>query len=99
MHELVLRVPQDLVEAVSDQLMDELDALSVSVEDADAGTMAERALFSEGAARRHWWTRKARTRGRLASEQCARTRSDLGPTASIASNAGTQDRPQIVALS
>ena len=47
MHELVLRVPQDLVEAVSDQLMDELDALSVSVEDADAGTMAERALFGE----------------------------------------------------
>ncbi len=47
MHELVLRVPQDLVEAVSDQLMDVLDALSVSVEDADAGTMAERALFGE----------------------------------------------------
>jgi ribosomal protein L11 methyltransferase len=47
MHELTLRVPQLLVETVSDVLMDELDALSVSVEDADAGTSAERALFGE----------------------------------------------------
>jgi ribosomal protein L11 methyltransferase len=47
MFELVLRAPQALVEAVSDQLMDELDALSVSVEDADAGTEGERALFGE----------------------------------------------------
>jgi ribosomal protein L11 methyltransferase len=35
------------VEPVSDALMDELDALSVSVEDADAGTAAEQALFGE----------------------------------------------------
>jgi ribosomal protein L11 methyltransferase len=47
MFELVLRAPQALVEAVSDALMDELDALSVSVEDADAGTDAEQALFGE----------------------------------------------------
>jgi ribosomal protein L11 methyltransferase len=47
MFELVLRAPQDLVEPVSDCLMDELDALSVSVEDADAGTDEERALFGE----------------------------------------------------
>lgn len=47
MHELVLRVAQELVEPVSDALMDELAALSVSVEDADAGTSAERALFGE----------------------------------------------------
>ncbi len=47
MFELVLRSPQDLVDAVSDALMDELDALSVSVEDADAGTAVERALFGE----------------------------------------------------
>ena len=40
MHELVLRLPQALVEDISDQLMDTLDALSVSVEDADAGTPA-----------------------------------------------------------
>ncbi|HLL12723.1 MAG TPA: 50S ribosomal protein L11 methyltransferase [Rubrivivax sp.] len=47
MFELVLRAPQALVEPVSDVLMDELDALSVSVEDADAGSDAEQALFGE----------------------------------------------------
>ena len=47
MHELTLRAPEALVEAVSDALMDELDALSVSVEDAEAGTESERALFGE----------------------------------------------------
>ena len=47
MHELVLRVGQELVEPVSDNLMDELGALSVSVEDADAGTASERAQFGE----------------------------------------------------
>ncbi len=47
MHELVLTAPQALVEPVSDALMDELGALSVSVEDADADTAAERALFGE----------------------------------------------------
>jgi len=45
--ELVLRTPQALVEPVSDALMDELGALSVSVEDADAGTAGEQALFGE----------------------------------------------------
>ncbi len=47
MFELVLRTPEALVESVSDMLMDELEALSVSVEDADAGTAGERALFGE----------------------------------------------------
>ena len=47
MHELVLRVDEDLVEPVSEALMNELDALSVSVEDADVDTDAERALFGE----------------------------------------------------
>jgi ribosomal protein L11 methyltransferase len=47
MFELVLRAPQALVERVSDALIDELQALSVSVEDADAGTGDERALFGE----------------------------------------------------
>src|SRR5689334_9263218 len=47
MVELVLRAPEALVEAVSDTLVDELDALSVSVEDADAGTGDERPLFEE----------------------------------------------------
>ncbi len=47
MHELVIRLPESLVEAVSEALVDELDALSVSVADADAGTDAEQALFGE----------------------------------------------------
>lgn len=47
MIEFVLRVPEDLVEGVSDALMEELDALSVSVEDADAGGPQEHALFGE----------------------------------------------------
>ena len=47
MFELLLLVPEDLVEPVSDALMDELEALSVSVEDADADTEAEHALFGE----------------------------------------------------
>jgi ribosomal protein L11 methyltransferase len=47
MFELVLRAPQALVERVSDALIDELQALSVSVEDADAGTGDERAMFGE----------------------------------------------------
>ena len=47
MYELVLRTSRSLVEPVSDLLMDELDGLSVSVEDADAGTEGEHALFGE----------------------------------------------------
>lgn len=46
MHELRLLCPQDRVEALSDAL-EALDALSVSVEDADAQTDAEQALFGE----------------------------------------------------
>jgi len=44
--ELSLLCPEDRVEAVSEAL-DALDALSVSVEDADAQTEAEQALFGE----------------------------------------------------
>ena len=47
MVELLLLAPVDVVEAASDALMDELGALSVSVEDADADTGSERALFGE----------------------------------------------------
>ena len=46
MFELRLMCPEDRVEAVGDAL-DALDALSVSVEDADAQTDAEQALFGE----------------------------------------------------
>ena len=47
MVELQLLVPEDGVEAVSDALIDSLGALSVSVEDADAGTDAEKPQFGE----------------------------------------------------
>ena len=47
MVELFLLAPVDVVEDASDALMDELGALSVSVEDADANTDAEHALFGE----------------------------------------------------
>ena len=46
MFELRLRVPQAQVEILSEAL-EALDALSVSVEDADAHTQAEQALFGE----------------------------------------------------
>ncbi len=46
MYELLLLCPEERVEIFSDAL-DALDALSVSVEDADAQTPAEQALFGE----------------------------------------------------
>ena len=46
LYELIVLVPIDEVETVSDAL-EALDALSVSVEDADAHTPAEQALFGE----------------------------------------------------
>jgi ribosomal protein L11 methyltransferase len=45
--ELVLRAPEALVEQLCDALIEEADALSVSVEDADAGSQHEQALFGE----------------------------------------------------
>ncbi|MEO6410623.1 MAG: 50S ribosomal protein L11 methyltransferase [Burkholderiaceae bacterium] len=63
MVELLLLAPRDRVERVSDALMDELGALSVSVEDADAGTSAEDALFGEPGmpAPRQGWQRSTIT--------------------------------------
>jgi ribosomal protein L11 methyltransferase len=56
-YELVLSVGEALAEPVSDALSDELGALAVSVEDADAGGDLERALFGEpgAAAPRGTW--------------------------------------------
>jgi ribosomal protein L11 methyltransferase len=47
MVELTLLAPEAGVENASNALIDELDALSVSVEDADANSAAEHALFGE----------------------------------------------------
>jgi ribosomal protein L11 methyltransferase len=59
MVELQLIAPEALVESLSDALIDELAALSVSVEDADADTDDEQALFGEPgmAAPRPGWGR------------------------------------------
>ncbi len=46
-YELTLLVPQSQVDPVSDLLIDEMGALSVSVEDADADSDAEQALYGE----------------------------------------------------
>ena len=47
MHALTLLVPAPAVDAVCNRLCDELDALSASVEDADAGTEKEQPVFDE----------------------------------------------------
>ena len=47
MIELLLLAPEQAVETVTDALIDELGALSASVEDADADTDEEQALFGE----------------------------------------------------
>ncbi len=47
MVELLLLAPEHSIENLSDALIGELEALSVSVEDADADTAAEHALFGE----------------------------------------------------
>ena len=47
MVELLLLAPEACVENASDALIDELEALSVSVEDADADSTDEQALFGE----------------------------------------------------
>ena len=72
MHELALLCPEGKVEPVSEAL-DELDALSVSVEDADAQTGSEQALFGEPGlpAPREGWQR-SRILALFANEQAAR---------------------------
>jgi ribosomal protein L11 methyltransferase len=47
LHELIVLAPQQRVEALGEALLDELGALSVAVEDADAGGQSEQALFGE----------------------------------------------------
>ena len=47
MHELVLHCPEALVETVSEALSDELEALSVSVEDAEEDLVATAADFAD----------------------------------------------------
>jgi ribosomal protein L11 methyltransferase len=68
MHALALLVPAAAVDWVSDLLVDELGALSVSIEDADAGSDAEEPLFDEpGVAAGAGW-RRARVGALFADE-------------------------------
>jgi ribosomal protein L11 methyltransferase len=77
MFELSLMCPEDRIEAVSDAL-DALDALSVSVEDADAQTDAEQALFGEPGMPppKEGWQR-SRVLALFAAEEGAREAADL----------------------
>ena len=62
MIEMMLLAPAEAVEAVSDALIDEYAALSVSVEDADADSDCEQALFGEpGMPAAEAWKRSALT--------------------------------------
>jgi len=71
MHELSLMCPEDRLEALSEAL-EALEALSVSVEDADAQTDAEQALFGEPGmpAPREGWQR-SRMAALFATQQAA----------------------------
>lgn len=77
MYELSVMCPQERVEPLSDAL-DVLEALSVSVEDADAQTPAEQALFGEPGMPppKEGWQR-SRVVALFASEAAAREASDL----------------------
>ena len=77
MFELCLLCPEERVEILSDAL-DALDALSVSVEDADAQTPAEQALFGEPGmpAPKDGWQR-SRMVALFAQEALAKEASDL----------------------
>ncbi|MFZ3219029.1 MAG: 50S ribosomal protein L11 methyltransferase [Rhodoferax sp.] len=77
MFELSLMCPEDRVEALSDAL-DALDALSVSVEDADAQTDAEQALFGEpGMPPPKGGWQRSRITALFADETLAREAADL----------------------
>jgi ribosomal protein L11 methyltransferase len=78
MVELTLLCVAANAEAVSDALIDELDALSASVEDADAGTEAEQALFGEpGMAPPGGWDRSVVKALFLNAEEARQATADL----------------------
>lgn len=77
MFELRILAPEDRVEAIEEAL-EALDALSVSVEDADAGTPAEMALFGEPGmpVPKEAWTH-SRVSALFANEDAARAAASL----------------------
>lgn len=97
MFELSLLTDEALVEALSDTLMEELGALSVSVEDADADTDAEHALFGEPGmpAPRPGWQRS--TLKALFAEEIAAT--EAAAMLVAAQSGEDAERTQVVSLS
>jgi len=94
MHALTLRVGAAAVDAVSDLLSDDFAALSVSIEDADAGTPAEQPVFDEpGVAPSAGW-RHARVSALFADEAAA----TAAATALAASDAGRDARIEAIVV-
>ena len=93
MHALKMLVAAGSVDAVSDLLSDEHDALSVSIEDADAGSPAEQAVFDEpGSGATGIW-RRARLAALFGDESAA----TLAAAALAASDAGQDLRIESIA--
>ena len=93
MHALTLQVGAAAVDAVSDLLSDDFAALSVSIEDADAGTPAEQPVFdAPGAAPSAGW-RQARVSALFSDEAAATS----AATALAASDAGRDARIEAIA--
>ena len=94
MHTLALVVPAASVEAISDALSDTLGALSVSVQDADAGSADEQPVFDEpGLGVTGTWQR-ARLDALFASEEAA-----VRAAAWISAEPGSPSGPSIVGIS
>ena len=88
MHSLTVLVAAASVDAVSDLLSDACDALSVSIEDADAGSAAEQPVFDEpGVGDGSRWQRARLTA--LFSDEAAATAAAAGLAAHLA-GAGAQ---------
>ncbi len=71
MHALTVLVPADAVEAISERLEEDCAALSVSVEDADAGTPAEQPVFDEPGVTQSGAWQRARITALFADEMAA----------------------------
>src|SRR6185437_990543 len=92
MHALTLLADAGSVDALSERLAVELDALSVSVEDADAGTPAEQPVFDEpGTAAAPGW-RHARVTALFVDETAA----TAAAAAISASAIGSTDRVESI---
>ena len=92
MHALALLAPAAAVDALSDLLADELDALAVSIEDADAGSDTEQPLFDEpGVAAAGTWTH-ARVSALFADEALA-----TAAAAAVAANGSGEVRVVAIA--